>query len=99
MNTQSIVIDPRSGVDPADIPDGAYVPLSAAHLVVGKSRATIYRWVDEDRIAVHERQVLGKAVKQYVRVGDLRELEARMHLLGLSAKRRAKVIEARETMR
>lgn len=97
--TDVLVIDPRTAPDPFAIPNVALVPLSAAHIVIAKARATVYRWVEEDRITVHLLNLPGKAVKQYVQAGELRELEARMHLLGLSEKRRTKVLAARETMR
>lgn len=99
MDYGSLIVDPRDGRDPYAIPNVALVPLSAAHIVIAKARATVYRWVEEDRITVHLLNLPGKAVKQYVQAGELRELEARMHLIGMSAKRRAKVLEARETMR
>lgn len=91
MDHGGLIIDPRDGRDPYTVPNVALVPLSAAHLLIAKARATVYRWVEDDRIAVHELHTPGKAVKQYVRAGDVREIEARMHRRGLSAKRRARV--------
>jgi hypothetical protein len=73
-----IVIDPRKGGQHIDqIPDTAYVPLSAAHLLIGKARVTVYRWVNEDRLGTRDIGSIGKAMKQYVRAGDVRELAAR----------------------
>lgn len=85
-----LIIDFRtSHFTPEDVPDFAWVPLGSAHLIVGRARATIYRWVQEDRLATIESGEAGKALKLHVCAGHVREIEARMRRAGHAETRRA----------
>lgn len=55
------------------IPNDAYVSLTIAHTLIGKSRSTVYQWYRDERFTTIDR---GNGTE--VRVGELRELERKM---------------------
>ena len=81
--------DPRT-TPPAKIHNADYVPLAAAHLLIGKARVTVYRWANEDRIGIVELGEYGKGSQRYVRAGDVRELASRQSRRNAATKTGAK---------
>lgn len=63
------------------IADYEFVPLARAHILVGVSRATVYRWYDTGRLDAEDIGDLGKGMKLHVRAGDVRALHGRLHPL------------------
>ena len=55
----------------AQLPAGAEIPLSMAHNLVGRGRATLYRWAATGKLDLTD-----TPDGQLVRVGSVREFEA-----------------------
>lgn len=66
-------------VSDGQLEDTDMIPLTHAHILIGVSKATVYRWKDEGRLAVHETGEAGRGMKLYVRVGEIREAYRRIH--------------------
>lgn len=71
-----IIIDPREtgAPKPEDVPDYAWVPLAAAHMVVSIGRATVYRWYAQDRIRALEIGTDTGGEILHVKAAEVREL-------------------------
>ncbi|MAB81721.1 hypothetical protein [Microbacterium sp. UBA3394] len=80
-----------SDYTPTTVPDGAWVPLSQAHLIVAAGKATVYRWYAQDRLTARELAVNARATTLHVNAGDVRELYKRLRSKRHAERRRAGV--------
>ncbi|MEQ6899266.1 hypothetical protein [Microbacterium sp. KR10-403] len=60
------------------IRDFEYVLLAQAHVLIGVSRSTVYRWYAEGRLTAFEEGEVGKGMHLIVRAGEVRELHSRL---------------------